>query len=340
MTTNDTHWRTQLLARLGAERSYLLRQFWGLDEHTLSTIPVTDDWTAKDILAHIAFWDGLATERLSRMVNGRIHELTAVGDPTTIEATNRDRHTQFKELPLETTLAMLLKERSGFHTLLNRITDHDLHRRLRLGDGHRTRPRTWANGRWRHDAHHAQTLATWRQALPDDIKNKRLGPKYILRALLQTTRKEFLSTADLIPQSERTRQPVCGVWTLKDLIGHLTDWEKVGLEGLQQLANNQTPEFNDTIDFPFDAFNNANAAARQDQSWDEVWADFTTTRQQFLTQFDAMSDEQLTRQFTAPWQRPINGYFWLTIWLGHDHEHALDVRASLALPNWPQRLKH
>ena len=340
MTLADPKERLHYLARLGAERSYLLRQLWGLDEGTLTTMPVTDHWTAKDILAHIAFWDGFTAEKLSRVMNGRIQEIPSPYDSEAIEKQNRDRYRQFKEIPLEIVMATLLKERSGLYALLKRFPDKDLQRQLRLASGQRTYARAWVRHRWLHDAHHARALANWRRQLPNDIKSTRLGPKYILRALLQSTRKEFLLTADLILESERTNQAVCGIWTLKDLIGHLTDWEKVGLEGLQQLASGQSPEFDYRIAWPFDEFNNKNAAARQNQPWPEVWGDFTETRQQFMNLFDAMSEAQLTRQFIAPWQSPINGYAWLTVWLGHDHEHALDIRNSLNIKNWPQRLRH
>ena len=336
----DSTWRLELLARLAAERNYLLRQLWGLSETTLTTIPVMDDWTAKDILAHIAFWDGFVTERMSWVVNGRLSEMPSIGGQSAIDALNLERHQQFKNVPLEAVIATLLKERSGLHALLKRIPDHDLHRQLRLADGHRTRMKSWLRSRWRHDADHAQALAIWRKRLPDDLKRQRLGPQYLLRTMLQAARKEFLKTADLIPESERTTKPVCGTWTLKDLIGHLTDWEKVGLDGLQQLTAGQIPEFDTPIAYPFDPFNNKNTAVRQEQSWDEVWTDFTQTRQQFITHFDAMPESQFTQQFIAPWQQAINGYAWLSIWPGHDREHALDIRATLNLNHWPRRLKH
>jgi hypothetical protein len=241
-------------------------------------------------------------------------------------------------MSLETAVAMLFKERRGFYALLETISDADLHRRRRLTTGQSTQMRTWMRRRWLHDAAHAQDLAAWRQQLPEAVRQKRLGPKYILRALLLSARKEFLLTADMISEAERTTLPVCGVWTLKDLLGHLTDWAKVGVDGLQQLAEGQAPEFDYTIALNFDEFNNANAAVRKDQSWDEIWTDFKETHHQLLHLLHTMPEAQLTREFTAPWQRPINGYLWTTIWFGHDQEHAHDIRHALKVSGWPKRL--
>jgi hypothetical protein len=332
-------WRAQLWARLGAERYGLLRPFWGLDESTLSTIPVLDNWTAKDLLAHVAYWDRFRTDEMSKVADGRLAELQNLtsDDMTPI---NAQVHQQFKEIPLENVIAILLKERGGFYALLERLSDVELHRRFTTPWGQRTQLRTWARWRWLHDESHAKHLAEWRQELPDDVKKKRLGPKYLLRALLLTSRKEFqLSALTLVPEDERTTLPVCGTWTLKDLLGHITDWEKVGIDGLRQLAAGQTPEFEYTIALNFDEFNNANAAARRGQSWDEVWADYKETRQTLLHLFDQVPEEMMTREFMAPWQRPSNPYFWMTIWFGHEHEHVQDVRQAVGL-KLPKRLQH
>ena len=49
--------RTDLLVWLAGERSDLLMQLVDLDERTLSQQAITGDWTAKDLLAHVAYWD-------------------------------------------------------------------------------------------------------------------------------------------------------------------------------------------------------------------------------------------------------------------------------------------
>lgn len=338
MAQYDEQWRLELLARLGAERSYLLRQLWGLDEETLSITAVTGNWTVKDILTHVAYWDGFTTDRMSKVRDGRVQEIKTFDDDEDIDAHNVQHQQQFQRVPLEQAVAMLLKERGGFYALLSRLPHEAWHRRLQLPNGRRTHIRTWVRRRWLHDADHAQALVQWRKQLPDTVKGQRLGPKYILRALLQTTRKEFLLTANLIPEEERSTHLICGNWALKDLIGHLADWEWVGIDGLRQLADGQTPEFNYSIPLNFDEFNNPRAASRREQPWDEVWHDFTENRRHLLELVDAMPESQLTRRFMAPWNRSVTGYLWTTIWFGHEHEHAIDVRRALRIHNWPKRL--
>ncbi|MBE2221716.1 MAG: DinB family protein [Anaerolineae bacterium] len=327
-------WRQQLLARLAAERAYLLLQYRGLNEDTLTQIPASGDLTFKDVLLHVAAWDAFHTEKISLVR----HDRAAALQPLTPESLNRRNAIlaeQFQAIPLEQALATCLKERAGFLAELKLVSNEALHRRFTTPSGKRERLRTWARWRFLHDMNHASELETWRSKQPPDV-----GPGYLLRAIFNATRKEFLTLVDLIPTDEHITRPVCGVWGLKDLVGHLTDWEHVGLDGLRQLAAGHTPEFDYEIP-DFDTFNNKNAAARSAQSWAEVWADFTSTRQAFTDLFDHLSPEALTRPIPTPWGSTISAYVWVLVWAGHEHEHAIDVRSSLALRNWPRRLtKH
>ena len=331
-------WRKQLLARLAAERAYLLLQYRGISAETLTAVPAAGDLTCKDVLLHVAAWDAFHTERINLVRSNR----SAERQPFTqafLDQRNADLREQFQSIPLEQAVATCLKERSGFLAELNRVSDEELHKRIRLPTGERVRMRTWARWRFLHDMAHAAELETWRGSQPPDIV-RQAGPKFILRTIFKATRKEFLTVADLIPNDERINRPVCGVWGLKDLVGHLTDWERVGVDGLSQLADGKTPTFDYEIP-DFDTFNNANAAARADQSWEQVWADFTTTRQDFTDLFDQLPADMLSQTMATPWGSPIPVYVWVMVWAGHEHEHAIDVRAGLMLRNWPRRLtKH
>jgi hypothetical protein len=57
--------QTDLLAWMAAERSGLLMQLADLDERTLCQQAVTGGWTAKDLLAHVAYKVSVA-DRASR----------------------------------------------------------------------------------------------------------------------------------------------------------------------------------------------------------------------------------------------------------------------------------
>ncbi len=325
--TEAVTWRLQFLVRLAAERADLLRQLRGIDEETLSTAFIDGDWTAKDILTHIGSWDAFHTERMSLVLNGRINAIHPLGGQNALDRRNAEIHAFSRHLSLEQALAICLKERGGFLGTLSRIPDNLLHQEIEMPWEWRTSMRHWAEWRHEHDATHAQQLKIWRQQLPKEQKQQ-IGPIFILQAILKATRKEFRTLVNRLPASQRKTLPVCGHWSLKDLVGHITDWEQVGVTGLRQIAAGQTPEFDTPIP-DFDAWNNAHAAARQHQPWETVWDDFNNTRQELMALVAEIGDEGWQRPFTTPWNTQLNSYQWAHIWSGHEHEHAQDVRDAL-----------
>lgn len=333
ISPQTSSWRRQLLARLAAERHFFFRQMFGIGADTLCTSAVHENWTAKDLLAHVAAWDAFQAQRMSVVVNGRLHEAEEIDGTNGMAARNARLYEQFKDIPLEQAVAMTLKERGGLLAILERMNDADLRRKIEMPSGWQTSMAEWVKWRHQHDAAHAAHLVKWRKNQP-----RAIGPKFLLRAMFQVARKEWLTTAALVSPSERDSRPVCGVWSIKDLTGHLTDWEQVGVVALRQMADGQLPEFEQEI-LDFDVFNNANAAVRRDQPWEQVWQDFQQTRQTFLQLFDALPEETLAQEFMAPWKRPITLYRWAAIWPGHEAEHAVDVRRAMGL-RWPKRLSH
>jgi uncharacterized damage-inducible protein DinB len=329
-------WRRQLLARLAAERSYLFWQLRGLDEETMSSMPVSGQWTVKDLLVHVGVWDAFHTGRMSKIRADRLSEIESLGDQSAVDARNEQLFQQFEGLSLELAVALCLKERNAYLAELSRWPDDQLHGQITMPWGWRTRMSAWVSRRHRHDAAHAVELVRWRQRRPrESLRNP--GPRFVLRAILYAARKEFLALAAMVPASERSQRPVCGTWTLKDLVGHLTDWELVGVGALRQLVAGAAPEFESVI-LDFDAFNNANAAARFHQPWEEVWQEFHETRDTFFDLLSRLPNPQLSRLFTAPWRTHLSAYQWILIWPGHEREHALDLRRALNIPNLPRRL--
>ncbi|MAU02076.1 MAG: hypothetical protein CL608_33485 [Anaerolineaceae bacterium] len=328
-------WRRHLVARLAAERAGLFATLLGLSEEQLTSAEPVPGWTIKDLLAHIAFWDGFHANRMQQVVDGRIQEIVEIGDEADMDAFNAKLLAEQKEMPLEQAIAMLQKERSGFLQLLKRLSDLELQSQIRLPWGWRTHMRVWAKWRYQHDAEHAGHIRAWREDLPREAKRSD-GPKYLLRALLKTCRKEFVSLLPLLPESEWESRPVCGVWTMKDLVGHLTAWAEVGVAGLAQALEGETPRLKPIPDF--EAWNLAQAGKRADLAWDTIWQSYEASYETLLSGLDEISEEQLAEEFDTPWGSHISLYRWLTIWPLHEREHAIDVRHALNFTRWPKCL--
>ncbi|MBK8900950.1 MAG: DinB family protein [Anaerolineaceae bacterium] len=327
-------WRLHLVARLAAERAGLFAVLLGLSEAQLTEGEPLPGWTVKDLLAHVAFWDGFHTNRMQVVADGRIHEIREIGDDADMAAFNARLLADQKTMSLEQAIAMLLKERSGFLQMLKRLSDMELQSQIRLPWGWRTYMRVWARWRYQHDAEHAQHIQAWRDDLPREEK-RHDGPNYLLRALLKACRKEFLALLPLVPEAEWTSRPVCGVWTMKDLVGHLTAWAEVGCQGVAQALAGEMPSFEPIPDF--NAWNMEQAAPRASLPWDTIWEAYEKVYQTLLAGLDSLSDAQLALEFTTPWKTQISLYRWFTIWPLHEREHAIDVRHALNLTRWPKR---
>jgi hypothetical protein len=172
---------------------------------------------------------------------------------------------------------------------------------------------------WEHDAEHAQEIAAWRAV----EEGGAIGPKSVLLAALDAARQELLACAALVPTAQRASRPTCGTWTLKDVLGHIADWERVGVDGLRDMAAGQAPQV-DYID-DIERWNQAHVVARRDQPWDRVYGDLNVTRQWFLDVVNGLEHAALDRSYRFPWGSEGTVYEWIAIFPGHDREHARDL---------------
>jgi hypothetical protein len=312
--------RRHLLARLAAERGALLEGLLGLDEPTLVARPVFDDWSVKEILAHVAAWDRWEERTMRPMVAGETPDFSAVQD---FAASNAAFVAPWRDRDLEEVLAELVAARSDWVAWLQSLSDEEFFR-PRSYSGH---PWTFSEVplqvQWKHDAEHAAQVARWREA--EKLKSL-TGSRPVLLAALQAARDELLAAAALVPNMERTSRVVCGDWTLKDLLGHVADWEWYGVAGLRQMAAGQPPDPEpiDTIE----NWNQVHAEARREQSWEVVWEDLHNARQAFLEVLGGIDQTTMAQPFPFAWGPKGTPYQWMVVFVRHDREHAHDLGMS------------
>jgi len=306
------------LARLVAERAGLLEQLIGLDERTLTGMPFLDGWTVKDLLAHVAAWDRWELREMRYMASGEILDLTEVRDT---DAFNADVVAAWRDRTLAEVLAELREARAAWVAWLQALLEEEFFRQRLFGGEDWSFPGC-VEVQWRHDAQHAAQIAAWREA--EGLEGK-TGGKSVLLAALAAAREELLAATALVPAEERESRLVCGEWTLKDVLGHIADWEWLCVEGLRQMAAGHPLQ----VDYDGDeeAWNKAHAAARRDQPWQAVWADFQAARRVLLDVLEGMCQADLTRSFPNQWGSESTPYHWVCSWLTHDREHAEGLRS-------------
>ncbi|MEK9165142.1 MAG: DinB family protein, partial [Chloroflexota bacterium] len=321
-------WRAELLARMAAERGRLFWTVLGVDEKTVTTRPVAGEWTVKVLLAHIGAWDDLHRQRAALTAAGREADLPEIH----LNDLNAALFAKHKQWTLNRAVALCVGARARYLAAFARIPDEALHRKPAVKGVWPIRLRTiW---RHKHDAEHIVEWNKWRK------KNKLkigIGPKSLLLAALEAARDDLLATTALLPPDERDTRPLVGKWTLKDVMGHVADWEWQCVKGLRDVARGRDPNIDIASDSDTDRVNKAMAKARRGQSWDEVWDDLFAARRALLRVLDKMTQETLSRPFVSPWRAGDTAYRWVRGWMSHDLEHAAEIRAALGLA-WPEKL--
>jgi uncharacterized damage-inducible protein DinB len=307
------------LARLATARADLLFSVLGLEEAVMSSVPVGGDWTAKDMLAHVAAWEAWTVGRLNMALSGRSGEMVGVE----AETENPRIHAERKDWPLCRTLAELARTHAGLLTALQAANEEDLERRYAAPWG-KVRPNRWLEMLVEHDQEHAASILTWRKAA--GLEEQRLGPGCVLLTALSAAREELLAWAALIPPEQRDSAAVCGAWTLRDVLAHVTDWELCVLDCLAAKAAGQMAG----LDYgEEEEWNTVHAAARQGQSWDVIWADLTGTRRQLDAAVSALDDADLMRPTPSAWDPQDTAYAWVRACANHDREHAVGLRRQV-----------
>lgn len=155
----------------------------------------------------------------------------------------------------------------------------------------------------------------------------------VLLAELQAARQHLLASLEgLVPNSPA---PVCGEWTVKDVLGHVADWEWVGVEGLRLMARGGSPLVEVVRDL--DAWNREHVAARRNQPWEGVLEDLHAARQALLDALQAIEPSLLGQRFPFPWGGEGTPADWLAVYPGHDREHAAEVAAAAIASTSPAR---
>lgn len=322
-----SEWRVQLHARLLAERSLLLQYLIGLDEKTLSEVPVFNNTTVKDLLAHLAAWDEIHTQRAKLTLEGRSDDI----DFVTIDEQNAAQLAACKHLSLSQALDFFNRSRAEFLELLSAVSDLDLHRRPGKGVASIAQR---AQKRYQHDAVHARDVLRWRKSASIQPET---GPQKLLLAGLEAAFAEFLSVESLVRPSERQTLLVCGEWSMKDLVGHLADWNMFGVATFNSWRTGESlqAEFSRGLD----AWNHEQVEQRKAVPWEQVWSDLHESHQALMSCVQVFSQDELFSPYPVPWDAElVNPYELAFIYLGHYREHASDVRAALKLPGFPKRL--
>jgi uncharacterized damage-inducible protein DinB len=119
-----------------------------------------------------------------------------------------------------------------------------------------------------------------------------------LTKLAESRRELHRATASL-SEEEMTQVQVEGVWTIKDVLGHIVSWEEICLEPLRRYANGDPFEAEAIKDYL--GLNEELAARKQDIPLDAILGKLDAIRQELVATASKLSAEQWEQRVLFPW---------------------------------------
>jgi hypothetical protein len=160
--------------------------------------------------------------------------------------------------------------------------------------------------------------------------------KELMLAAMRAAELDLLITFRLVAREEVDSRPLCGIWTLNQLAGHLADWDRYFLYWLGLLRGDTPKEIYWNEDG--DAFNHYWVTQREGDPWEETWQDCRARRAQLHEALEQVPpDEFLRVQPRNPHVSYPTIYHCAWSALEHYLDHAAGVRRELGLP-LPQEL--
>ncbi len=140
----------------------------------------------------------------------------------------------------------------------------------------------------------------------------------------------LLETLEGVPDDAWETPGVCGVWTLKNVIAHLTSYEVVLGEVLAGFVGEDGPTPNlDQLRTPHSGFNDAQVDARAGLTAAETLAELNAAHARVMELLERIPAERARETGTLPWYGDGYALDDLLVYVsyGHKREHAAQIAA-------------
>jgi hypothetical protein len=138
-----------------------------------------------------------------------------------------------------------------------------------------------------------------------------------------------LQAIEGFPESAWETPGACGVWSIKDIIGHLASYELVMVDVLSAfVGGGPTPYLNKYTE-PGGGFNDSEVALRKGKTVSEVLGEFNDTHAQVISLAARIPMETFRQTGTLPWygmEYALDDFIVYTQY-GHKREHSAQIAA-------------
>jgi uncharacterized damage-inducible protein DinB len=118
-------------------------------------------------------------------------------------------------------------------------------------------------------------------------------------AKLAESRQTLHQAIEGLSEEEMTQVQVEGVWTIKDVLGHIASWEETCLEPLRRYADGGPFEVEVIEDYM--AWNDEQAARKRDVPLDVILGELAAVRQELVAAASRLSARQWKQRVPFSW---------------------------------------
>ena len=133
-----------------------------------------------------------------------------------------------------------------------------------------------------------------------------------------------------LPDSEWEAGDVCGIWSTKDVLSHLTSYEWMLVDVLNSfLGVEDAPVLNQMRTLPPDEFNRSQVEQRRGKTAREVLAELDEAHRRVMALVGQIPPETWRQAGTLPWygdEYALDDFIVYTFY-GHKREHSAQVNA-------------
>ena len=150
--------------------------------------------------------------------------------------------------------------------------------------------------------------------------------KVTLIRRIEESRVEMEELLTQLSETQLTTAGVAGSWSVKDLLSHISYWERDTIDVLRAAARGETPYL--TGEEQTDARNAESVARNHDRSVAEVMAEYYHTLDTLIDAVRAFPDADLVEPDRFPWRkgRPL----WRLV-AGESYEHEREHREQIQM---------